>query len=64
MLNLCLIVNILRGSRDYDLILSLRIVFTLTKRVDPDERQHYETFHMRLHCLAKYLFRGLQYTKG
>ena len=26
--------------------------------VDPDEMQHYAAFHLGLHCLQKYLFRG------
>ena len=47
----------------YDVFLSLTIGFTLTNRVDPDEMQHYAAFHLGLHCLPKYSFRGLQYTK-
>ena len=33
---------------------------------DPDEMQlqHNTAFHLGLHCLPKYLFRGFQYTKG
>ena len=31
---------------------------------DPDEMQHYAAFHLGLHCLSKYPFRGFQYTKG
>ena len=26
--------------------------------------QHYAAFHLGLHCLPKYPFRGFQYTKG
>ena len=26
--------------------------------VDPDEMQHYAAFHLGLHCLQKYSFRG------
>ena len=26
--------------------------------VDPDEMQHYAAFHLALHCLQKYSFRG------
>ena len=28
--------------------------------VDPDEIQHYAAFHLSLHCLQKYLFRGFK----
>ena len=27
--------------------------FTLTNSVDPDEMQHYASFHLSLHCLQK-----------
>ena len=46
-----------------DVVMSLRIVFTLTKSVDPDEMQHYAAFHLGLHCLQKDSFRGFQNTK-
>ena len=36
----------------FDVYLSLRIVFTLTNSVDPDEMQHYATFHLDLQCLS------------
>ena len=29
----------------------LKIIFTLTNSVDPDEMLHYEAFHLDLHCL-------------
>ena len=32
--------------------------------VDPDEMQQYAAFHLGLHCLQKYLFRGFLSTKG
>ena len=32
--------------------------------VDPDEMQHYATFHQGLHCLQKYLLRGFCEYKG
>ena len=35
-----------------------RIFFTFTNSVDSDEMQHYAAFHLGLHCLQKYLFRG------
>ena len=42
----------------------LKIFFTFTKSVDPDEMQHYAAFHLGLHCLQKYLFKGFLNTKG
>ena len=32
--------------------------------VDSDEMQHYAAFHLGLHCLQKYLFRGFPEYKG
>ena len=49
---------------NYDLFLSLKIVLILANSADPDEMQHYAAFHLGLHCLPKYLFRGFQYTQG
>ena len=40
------------------------IVFIIANSADPDERPHYATFHLGLHWLPKYPFRGFQYTKG
>ena len=38
--------------------------FELSKKcVDPDEMPHYVAFHLDLHILPKYLFRGFQNTK-
>ena len=45
-------------------IRSLNIVFIITNSADPDEIQHYAAFHLGIHCLSNYLFRGFQYTKG
>ena len=36
----------------------LKIFFTFSKSVDPDEMQHFAAFHLGLHCLQKYSFRG------
>ena len=36
----------------------LKIFFTFTNSEDPDEMQHYAAFHLGLHCLQKFLFRG------
>ena len=38
--------------------------FTFTNSVDPDEMQHYAAFHLGLHCLQKYSFRGFSNTKN
>ena len=42
----------------------LKIIFTFTNSVDPDEMQHYAAFHLGLHCLQKYSFRGFPQKKG
>ena len=49
---------------NYDVNLSLTVVLILANSVDPDEMQHYAAFHLVLHCLPKYPFRGFLYTKG
>ena len=43
--------------------LSLKIDFVFASSTDPDEMPHYTAFHLALHCLLKYPFRGLQSTK-
>ena len=59
---------ILRGHRlkfpIHDVFKFLKIALTSAKSVDPDEMQHYAAFHLGLHCLQKYWFRGFQNTKG
>ena len=35
----------------------------LTNSADPDEMQYNAAFHLGLHCLPKYPFRGFRYTK-
>ena len=42
----------------------LKIFFTFTNSVDPDEMQHFAAFHLGLHCVQKYSFRGFPNTKG
>ena len=43
--------------------MSLNIVLILASSADPDEiTPHYAAFHLGLHCLPKYLFRGFKYT--
>ena len=39
-------------------------MLTLTNSVDPDEMPQYAAFHLGLHCLLKYPFRGFPFTKG
>ena len=34
------------------------------KQADPDEMPHFVAFHLGLHCLQKYPFRGFQSAKG
>ena len=43
--------------------LSLKVIVTLTNIADPGEMQHYAAFHLGLHCLPKYPFRGFRYTQ-
>ena len=38
----------------YDLLVSLEIVLTSAKSVDPDEMPHYVPFYLGLHCLQKF----------
>ena len=42
----------------------LKILLTFTNSVDLDEMQHYAAFHLGLHCLQRYWFRGFTNTKG
>ena len=43
---------------------SLEIDFILANMADPDDMPHYETFHLDLHCLPKYLFTDISNEKG
>ena len=52
------------NALNYDGFLSLKVVLILANSADPDEMQHYATFHLGLHCLPKYSFRGFQYTNS
>ena len=59
----------LRGQVHYflkynDVFMFLNVVLTLANSTDPDEMQHYAAFHLGLHCLPKYPFRGFQYTNS
>ena len=48
----------------YGVSWSLKVVLIIANSVDPDEMQHYAAFHLGLHCLPKYPFRGFLYRKG
>ena len=39
-------------------------LFTFTNSVDPDEMQHYAAFHLGLHFLQNYSFRGFPEYNG
>ena len=41
----------------------MKNVVVLANSVDADEMQHYAAFHLGLHCLPEYTFRGFQYAK-
>ena len=41
-------------------IFCLKIFFIFANSVEPDEMQHFAAFHLGLHCLQKYSFRGIQ----
>ena len=43
---------------------SQKIDFVLVNSANPDEMPHYVAFHLGLHCLSKYPFRGFWSTKG
>ena len=37
-----------------NIVFDLKIFFTLTNSVEPDEMTHYAAFHLGLHCLQRY----------
>ena len=37
-----------------------KLNFIFANSADPDEMPHHAPFHLGLHCLQEYLFRGLQ----
>ena len=43
---------------------SLKIIFIVANGAGHDEMLHFAAFHLGLHCLPKYPFRGIKYTKG
>ena len=46
------------------MLFCLKIFFTFKNSVDPDEMQQYAAFHLGLHFLQKYSFRGFPEYKG
>ena len=49
---------------NFNVVLSLKVILIVANSAVPDEMQHYAAFHLGLHCMPKYPFRGFQYTKG
>ena len=47
-----------------EVLQSFKIVLVVANSADPDEMPHYAAFHLGLHCLPKYPFRGFQKGKG
>ena len=47
-----------------DIFLSLKIVLILANSEDPYGMLHFAAFHLGLHCLPRYTFRGFRYIKG
>ena len=44
--------------------LSLEIDLVLASSADHDEMPHYAEFHLGLHCLQKFQFKGFMFAKG
>ena len=42
----------------------LKIIFSFSNSADPDEIQHHAAFHLGLHFLQNYSFRGFSNIKG
>ena len=55
--------QVLISKKKY-IFLSLKIDFYLANSADPDEMLRNAAFHLGLHSLPKYLFRGLRSPKG
>ena len=53
----------LYGSKQKCVFFCLKIIFTFTNSVDPDE-MHNAAFHLGLHCLQNYSFKGFPVYKG
>ena len=60
---------IYKGVRVYNyhkniIFLSLKMDLVLANSADPDEMLHYAAFHLGLHCLPRYPFRGFWSSMG
>ena len=53
-----------KGSQFNLVFISMKFGLTLTNSADPNEMPLFAAFHLGLHCLPKYIFKSLQYTKG
>ena len=42
----------------------MKVVLIIANSEDTDEMQYYAAFHLSLHCLPKYPFKGFQFTNG
>ena len=49
---------------NFDVTMSMKIVFILGNSVDPDEMLPYAAFHQGLHCLPKYPFTSIKNEKN
>ena len=53
-----------RSFLNHGKFLSMKAVFILANSADLDEMQHNAAFHLGIHFLSKYPYRGFQFTKG
>ena len=53
-----------KGTVLYIVFLSQPIIFVIANSANPVEMSHFSTFHLALHCLPKYPFINILYTKG
>ena len=53
----------LKGSQIEFVFLSLKVVLILVSSAGSDEMQHHAAFHLGLHYLPKYPFRGFKFKK-
>ena len=60
----CVLSGVTGRILNYDVFLSINVVLILANSYNPDEMPHYAAFHLGLHCLPKYLFRGFPSAKA
>ena len=53
----------IKGSQDYDVVLSLEVVLILVNSVDPDEMHHYAAFYLVILCLLSTLIQRVNYSQ-